>query len=235
MIFGVSVTKRRLKSFKTYSKLNQFWFGRNEIHPDERFSIFFQESTWGKETHQSGPFDSFRFDEKGKSHCERRALDVEWDAQDLDADAVLRRERGRDREFWRNQVGEELRSWFCWLRRNEDIKTEILWLNVRFCRTPDAILNFAEDLNSVFWTFSTTMRIHLNLKPPSSGTDHASDLPQSIVRLTPSGELVLIELQGALDIEDLDPAGGQQLARLTFEKGREVSVGFGSVRSDQYR
>lgn len=79
------------------------------------------------------------------------------------------------------------------------------------------------------------MRIHLNLKPPSSGTDHASDLPQSIVRLTPSGELVLIELQGALDIEDLDPAGGQQLARLTFEKGREVSVGFGSVRSDQYR
>lgn len=82
------------------------------------------------------------------------------------------------------------------------------------------------------------MRINLNLNPAgsSSSTDghHHHSLPQTIVKLSPSNELVLIELQGALDIEDLEPEGGQQLARLAFEKGREVSS-YRAVRTTEGR
>lgn len=46
-------------------------------------------------------------------------------------------------------------------------------------------------------------------------------MPMPLVRLAPSNELVMIELQGSLEIDDADPKGGQALAKIEFHPGRE--------------
>lgn len=79
------------------------------------------------------------------------------------------------------------------------------------------------DLNPA--TTSPDMRINIEVPLPSkvaSTSQIASVAPPSLVRLAPSGELVLIELQGSLEIDDAHPEGGQALAKLEFHKGREV-------------
>ncbi|PWN33490.1 uncharacterized protein FA14DRAFT_104964, partial [Meira miltonrushii] len=48
-----------------------------------------------------------------------------------------------------------------------------------------------------------------------------SHMPMPLVRLAPSNELVMIELQGSLEIDDADPKGGQALAKIEFHPGRE--------------
>ena len=70
------------------------------------------------------------------------------------------------------------------------------------------------------------MRIHLNLPSAapvaSTSSNHAllSAAPSPLTALTPSGELILIELQGALEIENQSAAGGQILGTLSFEPTR---------------
>ncbi|SJX63167.1 uncharacterized protein SRS1_13991 [Sporisorium reilianum f. sp. reilianum] len=72
------------------------------------------------------------------------------------------------------------------------------------------------------------MRIHVNL--PSAGTSsspatHANAAststlqaaPAPLTALTPHGELLLIELQGSLEIEHQSPAGGQTLGTISFD------------------
>lgn len=46
-------------------------------------------------------------------------------------------------------------------------------------------------------------------------------MPNPLVRLAPSNELVMIELQGSLEIDDADSKGGQTLAKIEFHNGRE--------------
>ncbi|WFD19511.1 hypothetical protein MCAP1_001743 [Malassezia caprae] len=47
------------------------------------------------------------------------------------------------------------------------------------------------------------------------------DLPPPLVRLSPDGELVLVELQGSLEMDGCDVHGGHVLGTLTFPTGRE--------------
>lgn len=68
------------------------------------------------------------------------------------------------------------------------------------------------------------MRIHVNLPQPSfrssssaSTSSLLSQAPSPLTALTPSGELILIELQGSLEIEHQRPSGGQVLGTLTFD------------------
>ncbi|EST05221.1 Chromosome transmission fidelity protein 8 [Kalmanozyma brasiliensis GHG001] len=68
------------------------------------------------------------------------------------------------------------------------------------------------------------MRIHVNLPQPcsadnasSSSSTLLSQAPAPLTALTPSGELILIELQGSLEIEHQRPSGGQVLGTLTFD------------------
>lgn len=46
-------------------------------------------------------------------------------------------------------------------------------------------------------------------------------MPSPLIRLAPSNELVMIELQGSLEMDDADPKGGQSLAKIEFYPGRE--------------
>ena len=48
-----------------------------------------------------------------------------------------------------------------------------------------------------------------------------SHVPPPLVRLSPSGELVLVEMQGTLEMEGGDPRGGETIGTLTFPPGRE--------------
>lgn len=71
------------------------------------------------------------------------------------------------------------------------------------------------------------MRIHLNLpqagpsNPSSSSSSSVrSSAPAPLTTLTPNGELILIELQGALEIKNQSPAGGQILGTISFEPTR---------------
>lgn len=69
------------------------------------------------------------------------------------------------------------------------------------------------------------MRINIEVPLPQQGgqkDDRASTAPPALVKLAPSGELVLIELQGSLEIDDAHPEGGQALGKLEFHPGREV-------------
>ncbi|SPO24458.1 uncharacterized protein UTRI_03726 [Ustilago trichophora] len=74
------------------------------------------------------------------------------------------------------------------------------------------------------------MRIHLNL-PTASGsgstsTDASSTsnllstAPAPLTALTPHGELILIELQGSLEIENQSSFGGQILGTVSFDSTR---------------
>jgi hypothetical protein len=67
------------------------------------------------------------------------------------------------------------------------------------------------------------MRIHLNL-PSSSGAGPSRtgriDAPAPLTALTPNGELVLIELQGELEIDHQHPDGNQLLGTMSFEPTR---------------
>ncbi|TKY85423.1 hypothetical protein EX895_005585 [Sporisorium graminicola] len=76
------------------------------------------------------------------------------------------------------------------------------------------------------------MRIHVNLPlagSSSSTTASSTTASSSTVRslapppltaLTPQGELILIELQGSLEIENQNPRGGQVLGTISFEPTR---------------
>ncbi|SPO23756.1 uncharacterized protein UTRI_03726_B [Ustilago trichophora] len=69
------------------------------------------------------------------------------------------------------------------------------------------------------------MRIHLNLPTAStSGSSSTSNLlsaaPAPLTALTPHGELILIELQGSLEIENQSSSGGQILGTISFEPTR---------------
>ncbi|MCO5585276.1 hypothetical protein L7F22_039209 [Adiantum nelumboides] len=55
----------------------------------------------------------------------------------------------------------------------------------------------------------------------SSSSLDLSHMPLPLVRLGPSNELVMIELQGSLEIDDADPKGGQILGKIEFHNGRE--------------
>lgn len=46
-------------------------------------------------------------------------------------------------------------------------------------------------------------------------------LPPPLVRLSPDGELVLVELQGSLEMDGSDANGGHVIGTLTFPAGRE--------------
>ena len=48
-----------------------------------------------------------------------------------------------------------------------------------------------------------------------------SHVPPPLVRLSPSGELVLVEMQGTLEMDGGDPRGGETIGTLTFPPGRE--------------
>lgn len=68
------------------------------------------------------------------------------------------------------------------------------------------------------------MRIHLNLPVASSLPSSSTALlnaPSQLTSLTPNGELLLIELQGSLEIENQAKDGHQVLGTITFEEGRE--------------
>jgi hypothetical protein len=69
------------------------------------------------------------------------------------------------------------------------------------------------------------MRINIEVPLPYSNghkANTASSAPPALIKLAPSGELVLIELQGSLEIDDAHPEGGQALGKLEFHPGREV-------------
>ncbi|UZJ54695.1 hypothetical protein CBS101457_004015 [Exobasidium rhododendri] len=70
------------------------------------------------------------------------------------------------------------------------------------------------------------MRINIELPSYSAAASTSSqrnlvNAPPTLAKLTPSGELVLIELQGSLEIDDAHPEGGQILGKLEFHKDRE--------------
>lgn len=71
------------------------------------------------------------------------------------------------------------------------------------------------------------MRININVPEhaiSSSSKISLDSMPSQIVELTSTGELVLVELQGSLEIDDPDPNGGQILGKLEFHPDREVCV-----------
>lgn len=47
------------------------------------------------------------------------------------------------------------------------------------------------------------------------------DVPPPLARLSPGGELVLVELQGSLEMDGMDPQGGQTIGTLRFPPGQE--------------
>ncbi|KAL9941084.1 hypothetical protein V8E36_000572 [Tilletia maclaganii] len=63
------------------------------------------------------------------------------------------------------------------------------------------------------------MRIDVRLPAPSAPGSRASSTSSSppIAKLAGTGELVMIELQGALEFEELDPTAAQLIGTLTFE------------------
>jgi len=48
-----------------------------------------------------------------------------------------------------------------------------------------------------------------------------SHVPPPLVRLSPSGELVLVEMQGTLEMDGGDPHGGVTIGTLALPPGRE--------------
>ncbi|KAJ9479397.1 hypothetical protein PHBOTO_002890 [Pseudozyma hubeiensis] len=70
------------------------------------------------------------------------------------------------------------------------------------------------------------MRIHVNLPvagPSNLGASSAtlSQAPTPLTALSPSGELLLIELQGSLEIENSSPTGNQILGTISFDPTRQ--------------
>ena len=57
--------------------------------------------------------------------------------------------------------------------------------------------------------------------PADAGADAPPVSCPQLARLSPSGQLVLIELQGALEMDGADPRGGQTVGTLKFPPGRE--------------
>jgi len=56
---------------------------------------------------------------------------------------------------------------------------------------------------------------------PAPGRVPRDDVPPPLVRLSPDGELVLVELQGSLEMDGCDVHGDHVLGTLTFPAGRE--------------
>lgn len=88
---------------------------------------------------------------------------------------------------------------------------------------------------------SSMVRIQLNLAPTASsstkrrrlddgGADDASSstssIPRPLLALSPNGELILVELQGSLEMDDQGAEEGQSstIGELIWGEGREVST-----------
>lgn len=72
------------------------------------------------------------------------------------------------------------------------------------------------------------MRIHLHLSDGSISNEsqrYGDHVPTTLARLSPNGELILIELQGALEMAGMEEAdaGAHVIGALTFEQGISVS------------
>lgn len=67
------------------------------------------------------------------------------------------------------------------------------------------------------------------LTGPRAGAAGVAAYP-TLAKLSPSGELVLIELQGSLEMDGVSDGGGQTIGTLHFPPGREVRATHGSVR-----
>lgn len=65
------------------------------------------------------------------------------------------------------------------------------------------------------------MRIPIHYAPNTVKQEAASNYPAPLVRLSPSGELVLVELQGSLEMDGCDPRGGETIGTISFPTGRE--------------
>ena len=65
------------------------------------------------------------------------------------------------------------------------------------------------------------MRIPIHRATQTLEHVDVSHVPPPLVRLSPSGELVLVEMQGTLEMEGGDPRGGETIGTLTFPPGRE--------------
>lgn len=66
------------------------------------------------------------------------------------------------------------------------------------------------------------MRIQIHAGQGPRRADDCPPPPPPLARLTPNGELVLVELQGSLEMDGVDPEGGQTIGVLRFPEGREV-------------
>ena len=73
------------------------------------------------------------------------------------------------------------------------------------------------------------MRIHLHLNSssragPAGLPFSTAGVPSALTSLTPNGELILIELQGDLELDGVEDCGegAQALGKLSFEKGIKV-------------
>ncbi|WFD26784.1 hypothetical protein MNAN1_001771 [Malassezia nana] len=64
------------------------------------------------------------------------------------------------------------------------------------------------------------MRIPIRAGSPP-GCVPRDEIPPPLVRLSPSGELVLVELQGSLEMDGCDTRGDHVLGKLSFPPGRE--------------
>ncbi|EDP45120.1 hypothetical protein MGL_0109 [Malassezia globosa CBS 7966] len=65
------------------------------------------------------------------------------------------------------------------------------------------------------------MRIPIHYAPSTVKQEAASNYPAPLVRLSPSGELVLVELQGSLEMDGCDPRGGETIGTISFPTGRD--------------
>ncbi|KAI3625529.1 hypothetical protein CBS9595_000890 [Malassezia furfur] len=66
------------------------------------------------------------------------------------------------------------------------------------------------------------MRIQIHAGQGPRPADDCPLPPPPLARLSPNGELVLVELQGSLEMDGVDPEGGQTIGVLRFPEGREV-------------
>ncbi|WFC94338.1 hypothetical protein MBRA1_000968 [Malassezia brasiliensis] len=65
------------------------------------------------------------------------------------------------------------------------------------------------------------MRIQIHAGQGPRPADDCPPPPPPLARLSPNGELVLVELQGSLEMDGVDPEGGQTIGVLRFPEGRE--------------
>lgn len=65
------------------------------------------------------------------------------------------------------------------------------------------------------------MRIPIHRATQSLENGIVPHAPAPLARLSPSGELVLVEMQGTLEMEGVDPRGGETIGTISFPKNNE--------------